>query len=67
MNNYSYKCPRCGTSVGTNAVPIDGPPTCSNYAEHHSKKSFDMDFVPDTSRKEEPNPYPESKKKVIYT
>jgi hypothetical protein len=67
MDNYSYECPRCGTSVGANVVPIGGPPTCSNYSGHHSKKSFDMVYVPSKSKKEEPNPYPKSKKKVIYT
>lgn len=67
MDNYSYECPRCKLSMGTNAVPIGGPPTCSNYTGHHSKKSYDMVFVPGKSKKPEPNPYPQSKKKVIYT
>jgi hypothetical protein len=67
MDKYSYECPRCGQSLGANVVPIDGPPVCINYSGHHSKKSYNMTFVPSKSKHDEPNPYPKSKKKVIYT
>ena len=66
-SDYFYECPRCGSTMGANVVPIGGPPSCANYEGHHSKKTYNMKFVPEHSRKDEPNPYPKSKKKVIYT
>lgn len=66
-NHYHYECPRCGSFLGTNQVPLEGPPWCQNFTEHHSQKSYLMVFDKSRSTKDEPNPYPKSKKKVIYT
>ena len=75
QDKYFYECPyvsevtgeRCGSYIGTSQVPLGGPPWCQNHERHHSKKSYVMTFIPSKSKEEEPNPYPKSKKKVLYT
>ena len=45
-SKWNYKCPRCGSTVGTDIDPkYRKTPLCENYAEHHSRKMFEMEEI----------------------